>query len=191
MTFLGIPDLTQAMPAMVFFGLALLTVVGAIAAAVAPRIEQAGFSLIAAFMGVAGLYALLDADFVAFSQIIVYVGGILVLLVFGVLLTNRTGLSLGKERGDRRGAAMVIGGVVLLGLLVAIGATDWNALEQAPPGKPTTADIGRSFMSWEAPAADAEHRDHAPFLIPFELASVLLLAALVGAAYLARRRRST
>lgn len=191
MSLLAIPDLTDVIPSILFYGLAALTVMGAVAAAVAPRIVHAGFSLIAAFLGVAGLYAMLGADFVALSQIIVYVGGILVLLVFGVLLTDRTELALGMEKRERRGAAVVIGGLVLLGLLLAIGATDWHALESPGDPQPTTAEIGRSFMSFEAPAADAEHATHAPFLIPFELASVLLLAALIGAAYLARRRRAS
>ena len=189
MSFLALPDLTDVLPDILFYGLAVLTVIGAIAAAAAPRIVHAGFSLIAAFMGVAGLYALLGADFVALSQIIVYVGGILVLLVFGVLLTDRTELALGRQKRDRRGAAVVLGGLVLLGLLLAIDATDWNALENPGDPQPTTAEIGRSFMSFEHPDPDAEHAAHAPFLIPFELASVLLLAALIGAAYLARRRR--
>jgi NAD(P)H-quinone oxidoreductase subunit 6 len=177
--FLAMPDLTAALPSIAFYALAAFTVAGAIAAAVAPRIVQAGFSLIAAFLGVAGLYALLGADFVAFSQIIVYIGGILVLLVFGILLTDRTELTLGLEKSHHRGTAIVIGGVVLLGLLLTIGATDWNAIENPGDPTPTTSLLGRAFM------------DPDGFLVPFELSSVLLLAALVGAAYLVRRRRDS
>jgi hypothetical protein len=81
--------------------------------------------------------------------------------------------------------------LVALGLLLAIGATDWNALDDPGAPQPTAAGIGRSFMSFEAPGPDAVSDAHAPFLIPFELASVLLLAALIGAAYLARRRRES
>ena len=179
MTFLALPDLTAAMPSIVFFGLGAVTVLGAIAAAVAPRIVHAGFSLIAAFLGVAGLYAMLGADFVAFSQVIVYVGGILVLLVFGVLLTDRTELALGIEQSPHRGGAVVIGGVVFLGLLLTIGATDWQAIENPGDPAPTTSLLGRAFM------------DPDGFLVPFELSSVLLLAALIGAAYLVRRRRES
>ena len=178
-TFLAVPDLTAALPSIIFFGLAAVTVLGAIGAAIAPRIVHAGFSLIAAFLGVAGLYAMLGADFVAFSQIIVYIGGILVLLVFGILLTDRTETALGLKKPQPRTAAIVMGGVVLLGLLLAIGATDWNAIQDPGAPEPTTSMIGRAFL------------DPNGFLVPFELASVLLLAALVGAAYLVRRRRTS
>ena len=84
-----VPDLTGAMPAILFWVLTGLAVASAITAAVAPRIVHAAFGLMAAFFGVAGLYALLGSDFLALTQIIVYVGGILILIVFGVLLTGR------------------------------------------------------------------------------------------------------
>ena len=162
-----------------FYALTALTLVGAIGAAAAPRIVHAAFSLIAAFMGVAGLYAMLGADFLAFSQVIVYVGGILVLLVFGVLLTGRTEHELGLEATARKRFALIAGGLVFLGLMLAIDATSWQAIENPADPQPTTEAIGRAFL------------DPEQFLIPFELASVLLLAALLGAAYLVRRRRTS
>ena len=174
-----VPDLTPHLPAIVFYTLAGISVVSAIAAATAPRIVHAAFGLMATFFGVAGLYAMLGADFVALSQVIVYVGGILVLLVFGILLTGRTQEDLGLEQPLRRGFATFAGGLFFLGLLLAIGATDWHAIENPGEPQPTTAAIGRAFL------------DPDQYLIPFELASVLLLAALVGAAYLVRRRRET
>jgi len=163
---------------LVFYALAALTLLGAVAAAVAPRIEHAAFSLIATFLGVAGLYALLGADFLAFSQVLVYVGGILVLLVFGVLLTGRTERALGLEKVARKRFALFAGGLVFLGLMLALHATTWPTAQPGDP-QPTTEAIGRAFL------------DPDGFLIPFELASVLLLAALIGAAYLARRRRES
>jgi NADH-quinone oxidoreductase subunit J len=172
-----VPDLTEHVPAIVFYALAGIAVVAAIAAATAPKIVHAAFGLMATFFGVAGLYAMLGADFVALSQVIVYVGGILVLLVFGILLTGRTQADLGMEVVPKKGVAAVIGGLVFLGLMLAIGGTDWNAVSDPGEPAPTTAPIGRAFL------------DPDQYLVPFELASVLLLAALVGAAYLARRRR--
>jgi NADH:ubiquinone oxidoreductase subunit 6 (subunit J) len=174
-----LPDLTAHMPTIIFTVLALICVVSALAAATAPRIVHAAFGLMGTFFGVAGIYAMLGADFVALSQVIVYVGGILVLLVFGILLTGRTQASLGLETRPRRGAAIAVGGLVFLGLMLAIGGTEWNAVENPGDPQPTTAAIGRAFL------------DPDQYLIPFEVASVLLLAALVGAAYLARRRRQT
>ncbi len=174
-----LPDLSGLIPELIFYGLAAMTVLAAIGAAVAPKIVHAAFGLMAAFFGVAGLYAMLGADFVAFSQIIVYVGGILVLLVFGVLLTARTEASLGLERPLRRAFALTTGAVLFFVLAIAIDSTTFPAATEASEPLPTTSAIGHAFL------------DPEKMLIPFEVASVLLLAALIGAAYLARRRRSS
>jgi NADH-quinone oxidoreductase subunit J len=172
-----LPDLTPYVPGMVFGVLAVLSVGAAIFAATAPKIVHAAFGLMATFFGVAGLYAMLGADFVALAQIIVYVGGILVLLVFGILLTGRVRGALGLERERMPVFAILAGGLLFLGLLLGIRSTQWRPVTPEAP-EPTTAAIGRAFLDPER------------FLVPFELASVLLLAALIGAAYLVRRRRS-
>jgi len=174
---LALPDLTPYVPVLVFGGLAALSVIGAVAAATAPRIVHAALALLAAFFGVAGLYFLLGADFVALGQVIVYVGGILVLLVFGVLLTGRTQVTLGTAEERRPTGAIWVGGALFLALLLAIAGTDWPEQPHPADPSPTTAPIGRALI------------DPDQYLVPFEVASVLLLAALVGAAYLARRRR--
>ena len=174
-----LPDLAPLIPQIVFYGLATVAVLSAIVAAVAPRIVHAAFGLMAAFFGVAGIYALLGADFVAFAQIIIYVGGILVLLVFGVLLTARTEASLGIDRPVRRAFALATGAFVFVLLAIAIDSTTFPHTVANDDPQPTTASIGRAFL------------DPDQMLIPFEVASVLLLAALIGAAYLARRRRSS
>ena len=108
-----------------------------------------------------------------------YVGGILILLVFGILLTSRTRGALGLEKPPGVLVPAVVGGLLLLGLLLAIRGTDWNAPKELPPPEPTTAAIGRAFL------------DPHQFLVPIEVASVLLLTALIGAAYLVRRRRTS
>jgi NADH-quinone oxidoreductase subunit J len=177
-----LPDLTPILPGLIFYGLAGLAVVSAIAAAMAVKIVHAAFGLMAAFFGVAGLYGLLGADFLALTQVIVYVGGILILLVFGVLLTGRAKGALGLEKPVRTVGAAVAGGALLLGLLLAIGTTDFRAtgpdLMSLEPPQPTTAGLGRALLDTEG------------YLFPFELVSVFLLTALVGAAFLVRRRRS-
>jgi NADH-quinone oxidoreductase subunit J len=176
---LPIPDLTPYLPGIVFWALAILTIVSAIVAAMAPRIVHAAFGLMAALFGVAGLYALLGADFVAFAQVLVYVGGILVLLVFGILLTGRLRGSLGLERPPRTWPAVVAGGLLFLGLALALSETKFPGTGTAGlPKEPTTAPLGRALL------------DPDQYLFPFELVSVLLLGALVGAAYLARRKRA-
>ncbi len=177
MVVLALPDLTPHLPGIIFGLFTAFAVAGALIAATAPKIVHAAFGLMASFFGVAGLYFQLGADFVALAHIIIYVGGILVLLVFGVLLTGRTQALLGIEKGHKTTGAVLIGGLVFFGLMLAIAGTEWNAVEDPGDPKPTTAAIGRAFL------------DPDQYLIPFEVASVLLLAALVGAAYLARRRR--
>ena len=176
---LPIPDLTAFMPAIAFGLLAVLTLLGGIVAAMAPRIVHAAFGLMLSFFGVAGLYALLGADFVALAQVIVYVGGILVLLVFGILLTGRLKGALGLERVPRTWPAVLAGGVLFLGLALALRGTTFPGSHAEPlPKEPTTALLGRALL------------DPEQYLFPFELVSVLLLGELVGAAYLARRKRA-
>lgn len=176
-----IPDLTPILPGLIFYGLAGLAIVSAVAAATAPKIVHAAFGLMAAFFGVAGMYALLGSDFLALTQVVVYVGGILVLLVFGVLLTGRTKAALGLERPTHVMPAAFAGGALLFGLLGAILSSDFGdggrTMADLPEPPSTTAALGRAFL------------DPNQYLLPFELVSVFLLAALIGAAFLVRRRR--
>ncbi len=172
------PDLTPLIHPGVFYALAATAVIASIAAATAPKIVHAAFGLMAAFFGVAGLYLLLGADFVGLAQVIVYVGGILILLVFGVLMTGKTRSSLGLEERPKVLWPALAGGLFFLGLLLAIHGSDFPERRVVAEPTPTTAPIGRAFL------------DPDQYLLPFELSSVLLLAALVGAAYLARRRRT-
>jgi NADH-quinone oxidoreductase subunit J len=128
--------------------------------------------LLFAFFGVAGIYVMLGADFLAATQLLIYVGGILVLLLFGVMLSQRfTGAEMRTGTLQVLPATLVCAGVAAI-LLRMIWATPWPKAEVgAPP--PTTKSIGTLFMT--------------DYLIPFEIVSILLLAALVGAAFLGRR----
>jgi NADH:ubiquinone oxidoreductase subunit 6 (subunit J) len=163
-------------PAM-FLLLAGVAVLSALVAAFAPKVFFAVVGLLGAFVAVAGLYALLGADFVAVAQLLVYVGGILVLLVFAVLLTGRVLGRVGLEPPPSVILPSLVGGLVFFGLAITIRSTSWITPTALPEPEPTTAALGRALLDPER------------YLLPFELASVLLLAALVGAAYLVRRRR--
>jgi NADH:ubiquinone oxidoreductase subunit 6 (subunit J) len=177
-----VPDLTPHLPAVLFVALSALTLVGGALAALAPRIVHAAFGLMAAFFGVAGLYVLLGSDFLALVQVIVYVGGILILLVFGVLLTGRAKGQLGLETKISTLGPVLLGAVLLVGLLLAIHRTDFGTtatLSSLPEPQGTTVGaLGRAFLAPDQ------------YLFPFELVSVFLLVSLVGAAFLVRRRRS-
>lgn len=155
-----------------FFALAALAVLGAAWVAFARNIVHSAFALLATFLGVAGLYAYLSADLVAVVQLLVYVGGVLVLILFAVMLTSR----IAEVRITNRSSGVIPAG---LALLVLAGTMTYIAVNFPHPGAPapavpTTATIGDALLG--------------PFVLPFEVVSVVLLAALLGAVTLARGR---
>ncbi len=159
--------------ALVFWAFAILTVGSAAVVVLSRTLIYSAFALLFTFFGVAGLYVLLGADFLAATQLLIYVGGILVLLLFGVMLTHKIyDLDLRIEATQ-----LVPGAIVAAGLFVILAATavrtEWMGVPRKPA--PTTGEIGRLFLG--------------EYLLPFEAASVLLLVALVGAAMIVRRRR--
>jgi NADH-quinone oxidoreductase subunit J len=161
--------------AAVFWALAALTVGSAVVVVLARSLIYSAFALLFTFLGVAGLYLLLGADFLATTQLLVYVGGILVLLLFGVMLTHKLyDLELRSEV-TQFAPSLVIAIVGVFGLLALIAVrTQWATGDGRPPA-PTTREIGRLFMG--------------QFILPFEAASILLLVALMGAAMIVRRKK--
>lgn len=156
---------------LLFGGLATLVIVSALGVALARNILYSGFALMGTLVGVAGLYLFIGADFLGIAQMLIYVGGILVLILFAVLLTNKIG-AVNVSNQSIHLAAGGAGAVAVLLLLAKIALeTKWPVTEAAPA--PTTARIGDAFLR--------------EYLLPFELASVLLLMALVGAMVIARR----
>ena len=157
----------------IFYGVAALVLGSALYVVVGKNLVHSAFALVAAFFGVAVFYVYLGADFLAGAQVLIYVGGILTLLLFGVMLTNRI-----YNLNLRSGAVQVIPGALSAGLVFAllvwvIQSVDWGAMDVGDPG-PTSESIGRLLVG--------------DYLLPFEIASVLLLIALMGAAMLVRRR---
>ncbi len=158
----------------VFWLFAIVTVGSAGVVVLARSLIYSAFALLFTFFGVAGLYVLLGADFLAAVQLLVYVGGILVLLLFGVMLTHKLyDLDLRSEVTQFLPAALV---AVVLFVILSVTAvkTQWATAAPRPPAS-TTESIGQLFMS--------------QFLLPFEAASILLLVALMGAAMIVRRRK--
>ena len=160
----------------IFYGFALMTVASALLVVTVRNIVHAAFSLMVTLFGVAGLYVFLQADFLAATQVIVYVGGILVLILFGVMMTSgRLEMQINIERGQ-----LLLGGVVALSLfmllLTVIANTPaWkNLIDDGTQLPPTTERIGELILN-------------GPFLLPFEVVSVLLLVALIGAALISRK----
>ncbi len=159
-----------------FYVFAALAVGSGVLAAASRNIVHSAFSLIATFFGVAGIYALLGSDFLAVTQVVVYIGGILILLVFGVLLTDRIPTEFRIDRPRNYLPAVITAGLVFTGLAWSITGTSWARLPHVakamPEAEPTTHAIGVSLLT--------------DYLLPFEFASILLLVVLVGAARVAR-----
>lgn len=157
---------------LVFYLLAAVTVVSAAGVAFSSNIVYSAFALMGTFLGVAGLYATLAADFVAVVQVLVYVGGILVLTLFAVMLTHRIGDVRISNRSVGRLPALIavaaVGGVMVKAVLGA----NWKTVTPGVP-EPTTYPIGNGFLG--------------EYILPFELASLVLLVALVGAVVLSRK----
>ncbi len=195
----------------VFFTLyALLACFGAVAVVVSQKIVRMAFWLIISLGSIAALFFLAGADFVGATQLLIYVGGTLVLLVFGVMLTS-SGPYL---RIDTSPGEMVTATIVgLLFLFMVVGTqsgVDWTGTKARLDAATGTTDqasdfesgsegntlrrIGMSLLGLRPDLGAAETgRLYTGYLLPFEIISVHLLVVLVGAAYLARakRRRSS
>jgi NADH-quinone oxidoreductase subunit J len=160
-----------------FYLFALITLVAASVVVFSKSIMYSAFSLLFAFFGVAGLYVLLMADFIAITQLMIYVGGILVLVLFGVMLTTRV-INVDMRTGTIQTLPGVLIVAALAGTLVGVfWTTDWRMM---PPGggfEKTGARIGELLLT--------------NYLLPFEIASIVLLVALVGSAMIARREKKS
>lgn len=125
--------------------------------------------LILSFVGIAGLYVTLSADFVAVTQVLIYAGAIAVLMIFAVMLTPLS--SRDNAEGPLRLPALVLSGLVVAAVTFVVIETDWRVTSRSPFEGTATA-IGEALLS--------------PFVLPFEIASVLLVVAMVGAIVLVR-----
>ena len=164
-----IPDLGQIL----FFSIMLLVILSAYWVVMSPNLVHSAVSLLFTLFGVAGLYVYLYADFIAASQVIIYVGGILVLIIFGVMLTNK----IDDPKLSNQSQNQLVAGVFCLLLLIfqfqIIFNTNWY-IGDFIARESTVNDIGMMLLT--------------DYLLPFEIVSVLLLAALIGAAMLSRKK---
>ena len=166
----------------VFIAFAAVTIGGAALLAFTKNIIYAVFLLFVVLFGVAGLYVFYGAEFLAVSQVIVYVGGILVLLIFGVMLTHKL-----RDLKPRTEIVNFLPGLLVAGGLFAVFFLMVKEIDFA--GHALPAD-GYAWDTGPVGDSDVERIGGATltrFLLPFELVSVLLLAVLVGAAYLSRK----
>lgn len=188
-------------PLAVFAGAA---VGGAVAVVVTQNVVRMAFWLIVSLGAMAGLFFSLNADFVGSAQLLIYVGGTLVLLIFGVMLTaSGPFLSIKSSSGELVKAG--VAGVLLLSVIVyTAGRVHWDEIPSddprgavslgfnSPADGNTTRPLGHSFLG-ARPDKDLGKSPTDPltagYLLPFEIISVHLLVVLVGAAYLARSKK--
>jgi NADH:ubiquinone oxidoreductase subunit 6 (subunit J) len=175
-----------------FFLLAALACAFAVAVVLAANVVRMAFYLIMSLAAVAGLFFLADAQFLGAMQLMVYVGGTLVLLAFGVMLTARGPLSSMRTGGGQWILAILVGGAllaVLLRTVVQIGNRPADdaapaAAQVQPPASPTT-QLGLGLLGVRTESVPSPPG----YLLPFEIISIHLVVVLVGAAYLARAKR--
>ncbi len=155
-----------------FYLFAAFTVVSAAGVAFSHNIVYSAFALMGTLFGVAALYIFLAADFVAAAQVLIYIGGILVLILFAVMLTHRIANVEVSNRSVGRGPALVVIGATVFVMAWAIRHTAWPVATKLQDA-PSTYAIGNGFLG--------------PYVLPFELASFVLLAVLIGAIVLSRK----
>lgn len=156
----------------VFYLLATLTLVFAGGVAFSNNVTYSAFCLMGTLLGVAANFVLLGADFLGIVQLIVYVGGILVLTLFAVMLTHRIDDFHVSNRAVGRLPGLAIVGVVCWWMIRAALHATWVVKEAGTPG-PTIYGVGDALLT--------------TYVLPFEVASVLLLAALIGAVVVSRK----
>ena len=157
-----------------FLGLISVIAISAIWVVVSPNLVHSAVSLLFTLFGIAGLYVFLYADFMAATQVVIYVGGILVLIIFGVMLTNKIDKPVIESVSSNKIIGVLISSFIFTMLSVVIIQTKWPINENSLPGPSTVELIGKLILG--------------KYLLPFELVSILLLASLVGAALLARKK---
>ncbi len=158
-----------------FSVLSLVVIIGALGVILLENIVYSAFLLGGVFMSVAGLYLLLNASFVAAAQVLVYVGAVNVLIIFAIMLVNKKEDLKAIENIKSRRIISTSICLTLLSLLIRVDLSNiWGLAEpNASIGEESTVRIGEHLFS--------------DYLLPFEVASVLLLMAMIGAIVLARR----
>lgn len=158
-----------------FYAFASLVCISAWAIVLSNNIVRMAVYLLLTLSGVAGMYFMLNAEILTAIQLIVYAGGTLILIIFGVMLTSRNPFMQLKVSGSEKVVGLTIG-LLVLGLMIWVLANTKLVHGIEPEaGYDQVEAIGKGFLS--------------KYLVPFEVAAVLLLVVMIGAAYMARKRK--
>ena len=167
------------MEKIIFYSLALIMIVFAIASVTSRKMLRSVIYLLFVLCGIAGVYFLIDYNFLAAIQLTVYAGGIIVLIIFSVILVHHIEMELEIAKISKQ---ILVGLACLIGLgifLTTIYSYEFDVIENSLTT--TTSDIGMKLLSYQAGG----------FILPFEVISVLLLAAMVGAIVIAKGKKLT
>lgn len=160
---------------LVFIAIAAMTLVGAIGVVTARNLFHAALFLVLSFFGVAGVFITLEAEFLGVVQVLIYVGAISILIIFAIMLSRGIARTAGSVL-NAQWAVVAVGAMLLFALLVVLLLqVNWPVVQVAAPPN-AIAELGRAFVD--------------EYVIPFEVASVLLVVALIGAIIIARERES-
>ena len=161
----------------IFYSIALIMIVAAIASVVSKKMLRSVIYLLFVLIGAAGIYFLIDYNFLAAIQLTIYAGGIIVLIIFSVFLVHHIEMKLEMAKLSRKiivGIACIVG----LGLFLKTNYThEFNVVENS--NTIATSDIGLKLLN----------TGDGGFILPFEVISVLLLAAMIGAIVIAKGNR--
>lgn len=160
-----------------FLLLGLVTFISAIMVVTSPQLIHAGLWLILSLAGIAGLFVLLEAPFLAVVQVVIYIGAISILIIFAIMLTSR----LAKEAGQQVNSLWPGAVVVALAMFSALAFLFLQSPELAGTAPELPSETGVLLQDLGRALVDVDR-----FILPFELASILLLAALIGSIYIAR-----
>lgn len=163
----------------VFLITAVVMVIAALRVVTTPNLIHAALWLIVALFGGAVMYVLLEAPFLAVAQVVIYIGAIAILMIFAIMLTRRELRDRGPQTGKQWPLALVVALAMLAGALALVQSWAGYGLTSAEAVPSDSLKLlGQSLVAPQG------------YVIPFEVASVLLLAALIGAIYIAWGRRA-
>ena len=157
-----------------FYATAVIMIAAALFTVLAKNILRSAVALICVFFGTAVLYFLLSAEFIAVAQVMVYIGGVVVFVVFAILLTSHLGEHVLETSFSRKVLAFVFS--LIVAILAVMFLKEMEIAQQPSEGFATLSAIGKRLLSPEQNG----------FLLPFEAISLLLLISMIGAVTVAR-----
>jgi len=162
--------LLTGVPAIIFYILAAVMIGSAVMVVSVKNIFHSALFLVLCFFSVAGIYILLEAEFLAAVQVLIYVGAITILMIFAIMLTHRLYSAKIKQSNEQVIPGLIIVGALLVATLFALGSTTWKLSFETPEAQ-SVVGIGRLLLT--------------SYVLPFEVVSVVLLTALIGAVIIA------